>query len=89
MFNQRIRIVSAAILASFLVLIGALFYFQVIRSAYYRSLSLRNSLRVIPVQASRGGIYDRTGKVFAKDEISFDLVIIPQEVSDIDITLKR
>ena len=89
MFNQRIRIVSAAILASFLVLIGALFYFQVIRFAHYRSLSLRNSLRVIPVQASRGGIYDRTGKVFAKDEISFDLVIIPQEVSDIDITLKR
>lgn len=89
MFNQRIRIVSAAIFTSFLVLVGALFYFQILRSAHYRSLSLKNSVRVIPVQASRGGIYDRTGKVLAKDEISFDLVIIPQEVSDIDLTLKR
>ena len=89
MFNQRIRIVSAAIFISFLVLVSALFYFQILRSSHYRSLSLKNSIRVIPVQASRGGIYDREGKVLAKDEISFDLVIIPQEVSDIDLTLKR
>ncbi len=89
MFNQRIRIVSAVIFISFLVLVSALFYFQILRSSHYRSLSLKNSIRVIPVQASRGGIYDREGKVLAKDEISFDLVIIPQEVSDIDLTLKR
>jgi len=89
MFNQRIRTVSAAILISFLVLTGALFYLQVLRFAHYRSLSLKNSVRVIPIQASRGGIYDRKREVLAKDEISFDLVIIPQEVPDVGLTLKR
>jgi penicillin-binding protein 2 len=89
MFNRRIRTVSAVIFISFLVLVSALFYLQILRFAHYRSLSLKNSVRVIPVQASRGGIYDRKGKILAKDEISFDLVIIPQEVSNVGLTLKR
>ncbi len=89
MFNQRIRVLSAAIFISFLVLATALFYLQILRFPHYRSLSLKNSVRVIPVQASRGGIYDRKGKVLARDEMSFDLVIIPQEVSSVDSTLKH
>lgn len=89
MFAKRIRAVNISIFISFLVLLAALFYFQVLRYAHYRTLSLKNSVRVIPVQASRGSIYDREGEPLAKDELSFDLVIIPQEVSDLKLTLKR
>jgi penicillin-binding protein 2 len=86
MLNNRIRILSIAILFSFTLLLGSLFYFQILNFKHYRSLSLRNTVRIIPLKASRGAIYDRKGEVLARDEVSFDLVAIPQEISDKDKT---
>ena len=87
MHSNRINIISAAIFASSLLLLTALFYFQIIGYGYYRSLSLKNTVRTIPLEASRGAIYDRKGIVLAKDDISFNLVLIPQEISDLGNTL--
>ena len=87
MYSNRINIISAAIFASSLLLLTALFYFQIIGYSYYRSLSLKNTVRTIPLEASRGAIYDRKGIVLAKDDISFNLVLIPQEISDLGNTL--
>jgi len=87
MRSNRINIISVAISASSLLLLAALFYFQIIGYGYYRSLSLKNTVRTIPLEASRGAIYDRKGIVLAKDDISFNLVLIPQEISDLGSTL--
>lgn len=89
MFNNRLKILNFIILLSFIVLLSALFYFQIVNSYHYRSLSLKNTLRIIPLKASRGAIYSRKGEVLAWDEISFDLVAIPQEISDIGSTIKK
>jgi penicillin-binding protein 2 len=86
MSNSRISIINAAVSISFLLLIAALFYFQIISHGYYRSLSLKNTVRTIPLEASRGVIYDRKGVVLAKDDISFNLVLMPQEIADFKAT---
>ena len=89
MFSHRIRLVGLFVFVSFLILALFLFYFQILQFDHYRSLSLKNTIRVIPIKASRGTIYDRKKNPLAEDKISFDLVLIPQEVKDIDDTLKR
>lgn len=87
MFSRRIRIFRALIIISFLVLAVALFYYQVLRFRYYQGLSLKNTIRLIPIEAARGGIYDRNRKPLAVDELSFDLAVIPQEIKDLQQTL--
>jgi penicillin-binding protein 2 len=86
MSADRIKILSGFICVSFLLLLASLFYFQVINYNYYRSLSLKNTVRTIPLKASRGAIYDRKGIAMAKDYISFNLSLIPQEISDLENT---
>jgi penicillin-binding protein 2 len=86
---NRIKIINAFIFVSFFLLLASLFYFQVLKYDYYRSLSLKNTVRTIPLEASRGAIYDRNGIALAKDYISFNLALIPQEISDLEKTLDR
>ena len=83
MFSRRISVFKFIIYLSFLILAADLFYFQVIRSGYYRGLAVKNTIRVIPLEASRGTIFDRNKEPLAKDDISFDLVVIPQEVEEL------
>lgn len=42
-------------------------------------LSKRNSIRLTPLIAPRGNIYDRNGKLLAGSRIAFDCAAIPQE----------
>lgn len=85
---MRARIFRTLIYISFIIVALWLFYIQVFRFRYYQGLSLKNTIRLIPIEASRGGIYDRNGQPIVIDEISFDLAIIPQEVKDLQKTLK-
>jgi penicillin-binding protein 2 len=89
MYKNRIQVLAIAIFISFVVLLGSLFYFQILHFSNYRSLGLRNTIRMIPLKASRGTIYDRDGVVLARDEMSFDLVAIPQEIDDVDKTFNK
>ncbi|MFA5369174.1 MAG: penicillin-binding protein 2 [Candidatus Omnitrophota bacterium] len=84
MLSDRVKVVKFLVFVSFVFLLSALFYFQIIRYSHFRSLSLKNTVRTIPLKASRGSIYDRNGLLLAKDDMSFNLVLIPQEISDLD-----
>lgn len=88
MFEIRKNIFRIVIYASFIILALNLFYLQIIRHHFYKQRSLENIVRIIPLEAPRGIIYDRNGKVLVEDRISFDLAVIPQEVKNIDATLK-
>ncbi len=63
----------------FLIVVIGLFKLQVINYSYYCSLSKENRIRINPIIASRGDIYDREGNVLAKSRLSFNLAVIPQE----------
>ncbi|NQT90287.1 MAG: penicillin-binding protein 2 [Candidatus Omnitrophica bacterium] len=85
---QRFRIFKFFIYASFLAIVAGLVFLQVVKFRYYQGLSLRNTIRIIPIEAPRGSIYDRNRNLLAVDEISFDLAVIAQEVKDLDATLE-
>lgn len=86
---MRTRLLRLLIYSCFIALVAGLFYFQILRHGYYKGLSLKNTIRIVPIEASRGSIFDRNKEPIAVDEISFNLVVVPQEVEDIDDTLTR
>lgn len=86
---MRSRIYSTIINISFLIILAGMFYLQILRWPLYQSLSRNNHIRLIPVPGLRGTIYDRNGLTIADNRLSFDVVIIPQEVEDPDRIYSR
>jgi len=66
------------------ILIGRSFYLQVIKYNYYSQLSLHNCIRTIETGTPRGFIYDRNGKILAKDAPSLNLVFIPFDLKNVE-----
>ena len=55
----------------------------------YRAAALANQVRLIPVAAPRGMIFDRHGAVIARSRPSFVVALIPSEVTDAPASLRR
>ena len=85
----RIKIISLVIILVFLLIIGKVFYIQVIQynklNKYAESLWSRN----LPIEGNRGIIYDRNGVVLADNITTTSLVIIPNQVVDKEATAKQ
>jgi len=47
------------------ILVGILFYLQVIKHTYFYKLSMENKVKMLVLPAPRGRIFDRTGKMLA------------------------
>ena len=60
---MRSRILGGAFIFCFLILLPGLFYTQVLKYNFYKELSERNRIRILPIEAPRGRIYDRNGKL--------------------------
>ncbi|HVA27172.1 MAG TPA: penicillin-binding transpeptidase domain-containing protein, partial [Candidatus Baltobacteraceae bacterium] len=67
----------------FIVLLARLISVQLIHGESYRAAAKANQIRLIPVAAPRGIIYDRNGKVLVRSRPSFVVGLIPSEVTDI------
>ncbi len=78
--DRRLRVVSILVGVIFAVLFLKLFFLQIIKGPYYRKLALKRSLRVFPLAAPRGNIYDRRGILLAGNSPSFTLALDPQTV---------
>ncbi|MET3112533.1 penicillin-binding protein 2 [Pedobacter sp. CG_S7] len=66
-----------------LILVGKLFYMQVVSDKYFL-LSNSNVLRKIYTFPARGVIYDRKGKILVQNEPVYDLMVIPNQVKPFD-----
>jgi len=65
-----------------IALIVRLVQVQLVHGAEYRAEAQANQIRLIPVAAPRGIIYDRSGKVLVRSRPSFVVGLIPSEVTD-------
>lgn len=74
--RHRIDIFGWIVLGLFVFLFLRLWYLSVLQGEWYRERSERNWIRVIPLQALRGSIYDRNGKTLAEDVPRFRLVLL-------------
>lgn len=74
--RQRLIRLTIVILVAFTILIIRIAYLQIIKGDYYRKVSENNRIRLIPIVASRGMIYDRNGKILVQNIPSFNITII-------------
>ena len=73
----------------FLLLLGRLVFLQVLRYDRYARLAGQNHIRVVPKAAARGLIYDRGGELLVKNTPSYELRLVPGEITDVDMLLSR
>jgi len=86
----KFRAIVAAILC-LLLLSGLLFrlaWLQIVDYRHFSDLSENNRIRLMALPPTRGLIYDRNGVVLAENKPTFHLEIIPEQVEDMDATLK-
>lgn len=79
---MRLKIINNIILAAFIILACSLFWMQAVRGGYYYNLSQNNRIRLVPLEPTRGKIFDIKGKVIADSVLSYDLVVRPQEIKN-------
>lgn len=82
--HKRERIVLLIVILCFIVIIGKVFYIQVID--YNKLSNLASSLwsRNLPIEPDRGRIYTNDGTVIADNLTTVSLVFIPNQVKDKD-----
>lgn len=80
--RQRLVRLTIIIIIAFAILIIRTGYLQIIKGNYFRNVSENNRIRLIPIAASRGMIYDRNGKVLVQDIPSFDIAMIQLGLSN-------
>ena len=78
----RIKITLFIIIALFILIIGKVFYTQVISYKKLNNLASNLWSRNLPVEASRGLIYDRNGVVLADNLTTTSLVLVPNQIKN-------
>ncbi len=78
--QRRIMVVAATVTAAFLVLIGQLWYLQVLEGGRFLDASDKNRLRIRPIAAPRGILFDRHGVPLVDNRPAFTLSLIPREL---------
>lgn len=88
-FRQRLTLVLLCVVATFSVLFVRLFYLQVVEGEEYRRLSENNCIRLQAIDAPRGLIYDRDGKLLVDNRPAFDLSIVPKDAKPVSQTVSK
>ena len=83
-FSSRAIILFVIIILSLLAVLIQVFSLQISGYNEYQIAALKNKNYTVPVQALRGEIFDRNGKVLIKNEPTFDLITQPNQIDDID-----
>jgi len=86
----KFRAIVAAIIC-LLMLSGLLFrlaWLQIVDYKHFADLSENNRIRLMELPPTRGLIYDRNGVILAENKPTFHLEITPEQVDDMDATLK-
>lgn len=86
---MRLKVLSVSFAVFFTLLASCLYYIQIIKGPAYKEMGYRNSIRLLSINAPRGIIYDRRDRKIAENILSFGVFIVPQEVVELDSTLKR
>ena len=87
--HTRIKIVLLVIIFIFILIIGKVFYIQVIQYKKLNNYAENLWSRNLPIEANRGIIYDRTGTILADNITTTSLVLIPNQIKEKDETSKK
>lgn len=83
-------VVAAAFATIFLgVVITRLVQLQIVDHEHFAERSQGNRFRIEALPPNRGLMYDRKGRILAENLPAYQLELIPEQVPDVDATLRR
>ena len=77
---KKIKIFLGVIVICLVVIYSRIFYLQIVKGSAYRLLAEGNRLRLRPIIAERGIIFDRFKTPLVENVPSFSLAIVPQDL---------
>lgn len=77
-----IQIVAFVLLA---ILGARLYYLQVVQGAYWSERAENQRIRLIPIPAPRGAIFDRNGKILVDSRPTYNVVLSNEPIKKIDV----
>jgi penicillin-binding protein 2 len=86
--NLGLRVVSIQVIAFVLLtILGVrLYYLQIVKGDYYAERAENQRVRLIPIPAPRGAIFDRNGKVLVDSRPIYNVVLSNEPIKKIDVT---
>ena len=87
--HKRIKIVLLIVIFVFLLVIGKVFYIEVIEYRKLNTLASGLWSRNLPIEADRGKIYTVDGEVVAGNLTTTSLVFIPNQIKDKDLVATK
>jgi penicillin-binding protein 2 len=88
-WSRRVLVLTVLVATGFVLLLGQLWYLQVLEGSRFRDMSEKNRIRVRPVAAPRGILFDRNGLALVDNRPAFTLSLIPREMEDRNTVLAR
>jgi len=88
-FTLRLFLLTAIILASFIMLIAHIYRLQITDHSQYITKSSRNRIRINILPPPRGLIYDRKGKLLAHNQAAIRISIIPEATDNLNQLLEK
>jgi penicillin-binding protein 2 len=87
LFASRALIAAFTIIALTGIVVVRLVDLQVINHEHFSQLSHGNRVRLEPLPPTRGLVYDREGRVLARNRPAYQLELVPEQVPDLENTL--
>lgn len=70
-----------------LTLLGVrLYYLQIVKGDYYAEKAENQRIRLIPIPAPRGAIFDRNGKILVDSRSTYNITLANEPIKKIDVT---
>lgn len=84
---MRIRIIHYCLITIFIIVILGVFNLSVVQGKKLKELSNKNCIRLLLQPGARGRIFDRNGKIMVDNYLTYDVLVMPQERSQVDKAL--
>lgn len=78
--KTKFLVLRTSIIVLFAILAGRLWYVQVVMSNYYTAQADTSKIRILPVAAPRGIIYDRDGLALVYNTPSWQIEVVPHGI---------
>jgi penicillin-binding protein 2 len=78
--KTKFLLLRISVILAFAVLAGRLWYVQVVMGSYYKQQADTSKIRLEPVEALRGIIYDRQGRQLVWNTPSWNVLIVPHGI---------
>ena len=88
-FQKQYMLICAIMLLLMMIYMVRLWHLQVLQGESYRFQSENNRIRIEEIAAPRGIIFDRNGVPIVENRPAYNLVIIREDISDLEGTIRE